>query len=51
MTGARKDRLNLYFDPSTTRALDELAARRKVSKSAIVEAAVASFLSADGPAC
>ena len=49
MTGARKDRLNLYFDPSTTRALDELAARRKVSKSAIVEAAVASFLSADGP--
>jgi hypothetical protein len=44
----RKDRLNLYFDPSTTRALDELAARRKVSKSAIVEAAVASFLSPDG---
>lgn len=44
-----KDRLNLYFDPATTRALDELAARRKVSKSAIVEAAVASFLSPDGP--
>jgi inorganic triphosphatase YgiF len=44
----RKDRLNLYFDPATTRALDELAARRKVSKSAIAEAAVASFLSPDG---
>lgn len=43
-----KDRLNLYFDPQTTRALDELAARRKLSKSAIVEAAVASFLSPDG---
>lgn len=46
---ARKDRLNLYFDPSITRALDEMAGRRKVSKSAIVEAAVASFLSPDGP--
>ncbi len=43
-----KDRLNLYFDPQTSRALDELAARRKMSKSAIVEAAVASFLSPDG---
>jgi hypothetical protein len=45
---AAKDRLNLYFDPSTSRALDDLAARRKLSKSAIVEAAVASFLSPDG---
>jgi hypothetical protein len=43
-----KDRLNLYFDPATSRALDELAARRKLSKSAIVEAAVSSFLSPDG---
>lgn len=43
-----KDRLNLYFDPATSRALDELAARRKLSKSAIVEAAVTSFLSPDG---
>lgn len=43
-----KDRLNLYFDPQTTKALDELAARRRVSKSAIVEAAVAAFLSPDG---
>ena len=45
---AAKDRLNLYFDPATSRALDELAARRKLSKSAIVEAAVSSFLSPDG---
>jgi predicted transcriptional regulator len=44
---ARKDRLNLYFYPATTRALGELAARRKLSKSSIVEAAVASFLSPD----
>jgi hypothetical protein len=43
-----KDRLNLYFDPSTTKALEDLAARRRVSKSAIVEAAVISFLSPDG---
>lgn len=43
-----KDRLNLYFDPATTKALDELAARRRVSKSAIVDAAVQSFLSPDG---
>lgn len=43
-----KDRLNLYFEPSTTKALEDLAARRRVSKSAIVEAAVTSFLSPDG---
>lgn len=45
---AAKDRLNLYFDPATSRALDEIATRKKLSKSAIVEAAVASFLSPDG---
>lgn len=45
---AAKDRLNLYFDPATSRALDDLATRKKLSKSAIVEAAVASFLSPDG---
>lgn len=43
-----KDRLNLYFDPATSHALDELAVRRKLSKSAIVDAAVSSFLSPDG---
>ena len=40
----RKERLNVYFDA----ALDALAARRKVSKSQIVEAALAAFLSPDG---
>lgn len=45
---AAKDRLNLYFDPATSRALEDLAARKKLSKSAIVEAAVASFLGPDG---
>ena len=44
----RRDRLNVYFDPSTSKALEELAVRRRVSKSAIVDAAVASFLSPDG---
>jgi hypothetical protein len=44
----RRDRLNIYFEPATSKALEELAARRRVSKSAIVDAAVASFLSPDG---
>lgn len=44
---ARKHRLNVYFDPTITRALDEHAAQRRLSKSSIVEAAVASFLSPD----
>ncbi len=44
----RRDRLNVYFEPATAKALEELAIRRRVSKSAIVDAAVASFLSPDG---
>ena len=44
----KKDRLNIYFDPRLTNELEALAARRKVSKSAIVEAALASYLSPDG---
>ncbi|MBO9460706.1 CopG family transcriptional regulator [Labrenzia sp. R5_0] len=43
----KKDRLNVYFDPSLTAELEALAARRKVSKSQIVEAALASYLSPD----
>lgn len=43
----KKDRLNVYFDPSLSRELDALAVRRKVSKSQIIEAALASFLSPD----
>ena len=44
----KKDRLNVYFDPVLTGELKSLAARRKVSKSQIVEAALASYLSPDG---
>lgn len=44
----KKDRLNVYFDPTLTAELESLAARRKVSKSQIVEAALASYLSPDG---
>ena len=44
----RKDRLNVYFDASLSAELEALAARRKLSKSQIVEAALAAFLSPDG---
>lgn len=44
----KKDRLNVYFDPTLAGELESLAARRKVSKSQIVEAALASYLSPDG---
>ncbi|MDF0601649.1 ribbon-helix-helix domain-containing protein [Psychromarinibacter sp. C21-152] len=43
----KKDRLNVYFDPLLTAELEALAARRKVSKSQVVEAALASYLSPD----
>ncbi|MEK9212944.1 ribbon-helix-helix domain-containing protein [Sphingomonas sp. 2378] len=42
-----KTRMNVYFDPDLLKKIEALALRRNVSKSAIVEAAVASFLSAD----
>jgi hypothetical protein len=44
-----KTRMNVYFDPALLKKIDALATRRNVSKSAVVEAAVASFLSADAP--
>ncbi len=44
----RKSRLNVYFDAALSAELDALAARRKLSKSQIVEAALAAFLSPDG---
>ncbi|QBF31833.1 CopG family transcriptional regulator [Thalassococcus sp. S3] len=44
----KKDRLNVYFDPALSGELEALAVRRKVSKSQIVEAALAAFLSPDG---
>ncbi|RUZ78234.1 ribbon-helix-helix protein, CopG family [Mesorhizobium sp. M7A.F.Ca.US.006.01.1.1] len=43
-----RDRMNVYFPPAMLREIAELADRKKLSRSAIVEAAVASFLSPDG---
>jgi hypothetical protein len=41
-------RTNVYFPPELLRQLIDLSDRKKVSRSSIVEAAVASFLSPDG---
>ena len=43
-----RTRLNVYFPPALASQVDELAIRRRISRSAIVEAAVASYLSPDG---
>jgi hypothetical protein len=43
-----RDRMNVYFAPAMLQQITELADRKKLSRSAIVEAAVASFLSPDG---
>ncbi|MFS8036706.1 CopG family transcriptional regulator [Xanthobacter sp. AM11] len=43
-----RDRMNVYFPPQMLKEISELAERRKLSRSAIVEAAVASFLSPEG---
>jgi hypothetical protein len=40
-------RMNVYFAPDLLAQVEALALRRQVSKSAIIEAAVASFLSGD----
>jgi hypothetical protein len=42
-----RTRMNVYFDPELLGQVEALALRRQVSKSAIIEAAVASFLSGD----
>ncbi|MEP0313958.1 MULTISPECIES: CopG family transcriptional regulator [Alphaproteobacteria] len=42
-----RTRMNVYFDPDLLQQVEMLALRRNVSKSAIVEASVASFLSGD----
>jgi hypothetical protein len=42
-----KTRMNVYFEPSLLKQVEALALRRNVSKSAVIEAAVASFLSED----
>src|SRR6186713_1612995 len=43
-----RDRMNVYFPPAMLREIAELADLKKLSRSAIIEAAVASFLSPDG---
>ncbi|MFC5509202.1 CopG family transcriptional regulator [Bosea massiliensis] len=43
-----RDRMNVYFPPELLKHIGDLADRKKLSRSAIVEAAVASFLSPDG---
>lgn len=42
-----KTRMNVYFEPELLKQVEALALRRNVSKSAVIEAAVASFLSVD----
>ena len=42
-----KTRMNVYFEPDLLKKVEALSLRRNVSKSAVIEAAVASFLSAD----
>lgn len=43
----KRTRMNVYFEPELLKQVEALSLRRKVSKSAIVEASVASFLSGD----
>ena len=43
----KKQRLSVYLDPDTMKALAAYAARRDQSRSLIAEAAIASFLSPD----
>lgn len=44
---AKRIRKNIYFDPALLSQVEALSLRRNVSQSAIVDAAVASFLSGD----
>jgi hypothetical protein len=41
-------RLNIFIEPEHAKRLEDLAARRGVSKSSVIAAALASFLSPDG---
>lgn len=43
-----RERINVYVPPELLRQLIDLSERKRVSRSAIVEAAVTSFLSPDG---
>jgi hypothetical protein len=42
-----KARMNVYFEPGLLKKVEDLAARKNLTKSLIIEAAVASFLSPD----
>src|ERR1700730_13735005 len=42
-----RTRMNVYFEPALLKQVEALALRRNVSKSAVIEAAVSSFLSED----
>lgn len=42
-----RTRMNVYFSPDLLKQVEALALRRNVSKSAVIEAAVASFLTSD----
>jgi predicted transcriptional regulator len=44
---ATRTRMNVYFAPDLLKQVEALALRRNVSKSAVIEAAVASFLTGD----
>ena len=43
-----RSRLNIFLEPDHARRLEQLAAMKGVSKSAIIAAALASYLSPDG---
>lgn len=43
-----RNRMNVYFPPELLKQISDLADRKNISRSAIVEAAVISFLSPDG---
>jgi hypothetical protein len=44
-----KVRMTVHFEPATLKAIDEFAARKGLTKSSVIETAVASHLSPDGP--
>lgn len=43
-----RNRMNVYFPPELLKQISDLADRKNLSRSAIIEAAVVSFLSPDG---
>ena len=43
-----RTRLNVYFPPTLAKQVSELAIRKRISRSAIIEAAVTSYMSPDG---